>query len=93
MPPGRQAGVCLIVGKIVRISIATEAMTGSNAMPRPYGAILATVVFVLTTAALPVAAENTRIDSCEAAKKLAPQVYALEKKSLTAWGSFLVVGC
>jgi hypothetical protein len=50
-------------------------------------------VFFLTTAALPAAAQNTRIDSFEAAKKLAPQVYAFEKKSLTAWGPFLVVGC
>jgi deoxyribonuclease I len=34
------------------------------------------VVFVLATTALPVAAQNTRIDSFEAAKKLAPQIYA-----------------
>jgi hypothetical protein len=45
-------------------------------MPVPYGVILATVVFVLTTTALPAATQNTRIDSFEAAKKLAPQIDA-----------------
>jgi deoxyribonuclease-1 len=33
-------------------------------------------VFFLATMARPVAAQNTRIDSFEAAKKLAPQIYA-----------------
>jgi len=43
-------------------------------MPTIRSATLAVVVCMLTTVALPVAAQNTRIDACEA-KKRTPQSY------------------
>jgi deoxyribonuclease I len=40
------------------------------------GIVMTIVGFVLATTAVPAAAQNTRIDSFEAARKLAPQIYA-----------------